>query len=198
MFANRQVLMLINDEWRKCNPINDILEPGENLLWIGRPNEAIYVRGNRTRRGIIRICAWTCILLVATVIGIFYSTILPATCCLIMLLVIIPITAFSFLAPQDYKRADWYAFSEKRIFLVTWDDEDSEFATYQTELSNLRDISVRHAKKAHEEAVGIGNLICAYHRSIQKRVSNRFMFDLIDDPTEVQALLLNAKSASIV
>ncbi len=197
-FATKQVPMLISEDWQKQNPINNILEPGETLLWIGRPNEEIYVRGNRTQQGITRVCAWASILFIATVIGIFYSPSLLNTCVLTMLLVVIPVVALQFLSPQDYKRADWYVFSEKRIFLATWDDEDCEFATYQTELSNLRDISVRKAKKVPEEAQGTGNLVCAYERSIQMRISNQFTFELIDNPTDVQALLLDAKAVCVV
>ena len=196
--------MLINDEWRKCNPINDILDSGETLLWIGRPNEEIHVRGNRTPRGIITRVAWTTLFSLVADVGLAFYTGDDSTVKGIKLffglimfgaLFIFNYVAF---APLDYKRAEWYAFSEKRIFLAAWDDEDCEFAIYQTELSNLGDISVHKSKKAPNEAEGIGNLVCAYHRPIQKRLSNRFTFELIDTPTEVQALLLNAKAASRV
>ncbi len=198
------VLMLINDEWRKRNPINDVLDPHETLLWIGRPNKEIYVRGNRTRRGIMAAAAWTTAIFLASVVGLVFGLsdgdAVDGNQIFVGVIMLGALYIFNrmIFAPNDYKRAEWYAFSEKRIFLVTWDAEDYEFAIYQTELSNLRDISVRKATKVPKEAESIGNLVCIYHRSIEKRFRNRFTFELIDSPAEVQALLLNAKAASIV
>ena len=190
--------MLINDKWRKCNPINDILVPGETLLWIGRPNEEVYVRGNRIRRGVITIGIWSSVIFGVSVVGLVFSSNGINTMCCVSLLAALVAFDCGVFARNDYKRADWYALSEKRIFFVTYDDEDFKFRIHQTELSNVEDVSVHKSKKAPKEAEGIGNLVCAYHRSIQKRFRNRFMFELIDHPTEVRALLLEAKAASAV
>ncbi len=196
--------MLINDEWRKRNPINDILEPYETLLWIGRPNEEIYVRGNRTPRGIITRVAWTTLFSLIADVGLaFYigddstAKSIKVFCGLTLLGALFVFNYVAF-APVDCKRAEWYAFSEKRIFLAAWDPENSDFAIFQTDFGNLRTISVRKSKKVPEEVKGIGNLVCAYERSIQMRISNHFTFELIDNPEEVQTLLLDAKAASAV
>ena len=190
--------MLINDKWRKQNPINDILEPYETLLWIGRPNEEIYVRGNRAGRGLVNVCVWSSLLGIVAILGlVFGDSIAKLTC--VTTLIAIPICDCVLLVLNDYKQADWYAFSEKRLFLVIcWDAADNDVAVFSTELSNLRDVSVRKSKKAPKEAEGIGTLVCTFRREIPKLTKKQFAFELIDSPAEVQSLLLDAKAACVV
>ena len=190
--------MLINNEWRKQNPINDILEPYETLLWIGRPNEEIYVRGNRAGRGLVNVCVWSFLIGVVAITGLIFGDAFQRLACVITL-ILIPLWDYIILALNNYKLADWYAFSEKRLFLVTcWDAADNDVAVFPTGLSNLRDVSVRKSKKAPREAEGIGTLVCAFRREIPKLSKKQFAFELIDNPAEVQALLLDAKAACVV
>lgn len=190
--------MLINKDWQKQNPVNDILEPYETLLWIGRPNKEIYVRGNRTRRGYMNISIWSLVLLVVSIIGLVFGDGIQKLACATVL-VALPIAGYMIFALSDYKLADWYAFSEKRIFLVTcWDAADNDVAVLSTELSNLKEVYITKSRKAPKEAADIGTLVYTIHREIPKLTRKRFVFDLIDHPAEVQTLLVDAKAASRV
>ena len=195
--------MLINKDWQQRNPINDILEPYESLLWIGRPDEEIYVQGRWRQHGVLKYWALSVVIFTATAICLFISSgfasrsVIPV---LFFTLIVsfIPLAACVLLESKDYKKAPWYAFSEERIFLATWDYEGSNFVVRQTDLSNLRNVTVCESKTAVEEAKNIGNLVCGYQRSIQRRVSNHFVFELIDNPAEVKALLLDAKAVCVI
>ncbi len=192
--------MLINKDWQKHNPINDILEPYENLIWIGRPNEDIYVRGNRRGRRLINVCVWSSLAGIAAITGLVFSPNRQQIFLCVCLLIAIPFWNYIFLASSNYQRADWYAFSGKRLFLTVWDHNEVEYVHYSTELSNLTEVFVKKLKRSSvpEMAETVGTLVCVYRRPIPKRLSNKFTFNLVDDPAEVQVLLLDAKAASVV
>ena len=181
------------------SPFDEQLLEGETLLWVGRPNEKIYRQSGRTRSGAIKVCSWISPLVVGMIIDIIfnfrYGSVIPGMLtCIPILLAIAVVIAFMYFYKPKYERADWYAFSDHRLFLVSEDDEDPIFVIYQTSLRNIKEVAVKIQRNASPaELTGeIGTLSCILHKAIPLRVSKKFIFKTIDCPSQVKMLLLDA------
>ena len=180
----------------RSHPFNETLQEDEVILWIGRPNKEIYVVGNRTRHGIVKVGIWASVLFVVAVVGAIYSINILERCGFIAFIAFIfGITFLSFI-PGDYGHASWYAVSSKRILLASWDE--GGFVIHQIERQNLKKVSIKNPKEQSgtKETENVGTVQCVCYTTIISLLSKNFSFDNIDYPLQVQSLLLEEKVSS--
>lgn len=187
------------------SPFDEQLLEGETLLWVGRPNEKIYRQGSRTWSGAIKFCAWGFPLVVGMIIDVIFnlrygSVISGMLTCVPIFLGMAVVAAFMYFCKPKYERADWYAFSDHRLFLVSEDDEEPVFVIYQTSLRNIKEVAVKIQRNASPaESTGqIGTLSCIFHKAIPLRVNKKFIFKTIDCPLQVKMLLLDALESPLL
>lgn len=59
---------------QQLHPFEQKLQPGEVLLWMGRPDKQVYTSASTEWHNFARVCAVAAISLTAAVIGIFYGS----------------------------------------------------------------------------------------------------------------------------
>ena len=176
---------------QQLHPFEQKLQPGEVLLWMGRPDKQVYTSANREWHRVAKVCALAIVPSLVAVIGVIFSSDLLGRYASVSLLIAVPLITFILLAPADYQQASWYAFSRENVFLAYWDEGD--FVVHHTNISNVKEITVKGLKYDKSTADhDIGSIQCVCASMIPTLLSKRFSFDSIENLAHVQPLLVNA------
>ena len=179
---------------QQLHPFEQKLQPGEVLLWMGRPDKQVYTSASTEWHHAERVCALAAIPFTAAVMGVIFNPDLLGRYTSAVLLIAVPVITFMLLSPADYQQASWYAFSNENVFLAYWDEGD--FVVHQTNISNVKEIYIKGLKydKVTEDH-SIGSIQCVCASMIPTLLSKRFSFDSIENSAHVQSLLVNAKNS---
>lgn len=173
------------------------LEKGETLLWAGFPNES-YVQGRRGHYYTLKVFLWGIACFILVTLGAIYIPIIFIKFPLAIVAGAVPIIAGFCLFPPGLKYSPWYAFSDRRIFLGRWDDENNKFVVESTGFSNVQKVSLEilEIPSGLDVTGEIGTLSCLCYKTISTRFSRTLTFQAIDSPLQVQALLLEVLAPS--
>lgn len=168
------------------HPFGSALERGESLLWIGRPDQPVYVRRGwqQFRAGIGLWC-----LLVAS--SAFAGFVYPANrfdefAC-VFFLILLPLLFWMGVCyfKESYYYAPWYALTDRRVLAAT--PGDGDFVVHKTGLSNVTDVSVQGAQ------AGVGTVRCRCYYSVPTLLSKNLRLENVSDPESIRGLILEAK-----
>jgi len=172
-------------EEREDHPFKSYFEPGEVILWVGRPDKADFAR--RSWRSCYIAVGLLCLFLIS-VVGCDICFPSPSSdFSLATFGILVPLTIWMFVsfARSNYESAPWYALTNRRLFAAT-PDEGSP-VIHKTELGNIKDVFVLKCEN------DVGTVRCSCHAAIASLWSKMLNIENTQHPQRIAEMITEAK-----
>ena len=180
---SRMQSILPSDDLRD-NPFTSWLGADEPLLWVGRPDKAVFMR--RQRRGLYVGTVLVCLLMASIFFQKVFTPNRANDFFFLMFLILLPMTLVLgvYFTRNAYQYAPWYALTHRRLFAATPDE--GSFTIHRTDLNNIKGVLVRG------QNADVGTVCCWCHVIIPSLMSSTMRLEGIKQPERVAALITEA------
>lgn len=180
--------IVLSDDLRD-HPFAPRLEADDPLLWVGRPDEAAYIR--RQRRGLSVGVVLGCLLMASCLFTKLYNPSPADDFFLIMYLILLPMTLIMGICftKNACQYAPWYALTHRHLFAATPDDNG--FMIHRTDLNNIKGVLVRG------QNADVGMVCCSCYGIIPSLMSRTLRLEGIKQPEIVAVLIAEAMQRAL-